>query len=139
MTKKLYFLLVVVLASGMLAIGCGDDDDDDGGNGGGAAATTQEESGGGGGGGGSTDSDAAKAAKEGCEAGIKNNAALDASKRDDLSKECQKVADAAATGDSSKYKAAYSDYCNKLADALPAQAREAAKNACQQSVDAIPE
>ena len=137
MTRRFYFLLLVVLASGLLAMGCGDDDDDDGGGGGGAA-TQQEESGGTtGGGGGDLDSDAAKAAKEGCEAGIKNNAALDASKRDELSTECQKVADAAATGDKEKYKAAYGDFCNKLADALPAQARDAARSACQQSVDSI--
>ena len=131
--RKLYLLLVTLLACGLLAVGCGDDDDDDGG---GSDEPAQEQTGGSGGGGG-TDSAAAKAAKDGCEAGIKNNAALDASKQDELSKECEKVADAAATGDTDKYKAAYGKFCNKLADALPAAARDAAKSACQQSVDAI--
>ena len=143
MSRKLYLLLVTLLASGLIAIGCGDDDDDGGGSDEPAqeetsaststsedTSTTEDTDG-------SLDSDAAKAAKEGCEASIKDNPTIDASKQDELSEECQKVADAAATGDTDKYKDAYSKFCNKLAEALPAEAQEATKAACQQTVDAI--
>lgn len=80
---------------------------------------------------------AADAAKKGCEAGIKNNPALAPDKRDELSKECQKLADAAATGDKAKTKAAYESYCNKLSAALPPAAQESAKSACLQGANQI--
>lgn len=101
---------------------------------GGASTSTSSSSSGGG----STNSPAAAAAKQGCEAGINNNAAIDPSKRSGLSADCQKVADAAATGDKTKYKNAYLTFCNDLSAALPAAAQSAAKAACQQSANAIP-
>ena len=88
--------------------------------------------------GGSTNSPAAAAAKQGCEAGIKSNPALDPSKRGELSTECQKVADAAASGDKAKYKAAYLSFCTKLVGALPSAAQSAGKAACDQGANAIP-
>jgi hypothetical protein len=81
---------------------------------------------------------AAAAAKRGCEAGVNNNPALDASKRSELSAACQNVADAAASGDKAKFKAAYTSYCAKLVSALPAAAQVSAKSACAQSANAIP-
>ena len=130
MAKRLSIFLVALFAFGFAVAGCGDDEEKKS-DGGGSAAQTESESGG------SGNSKAAKAAREGCEAGITNNAALEASKQKELTKECEKVADAAATGDQAKFKKAYSSYCNKLAAALPEQARAQAKQTCQQSADAI--
>jgi hypothetical protein len=61
-----------------------------------------------------------------------------ASKQGQLSTDCGKVADAAASGDKAKYKTAYLMYCNDLASALPTAAQAATKAACQQSANAIP-
>jgi hypothetical protein len=88
--------------------------------------------------GGGATSAAAAAAKQGCEAGVKNNPALDASKRSELSTACQNVADAAASGDKAKFKAAYTSFCTKLVGALPAAEQTAAKPACIQGANAIP-
>jgi hypothetical protein len=133
MTKKISILLVMLFTMGFVAAGCGDDDDDSGSDA--APATTEEAPATGDS---EVDSEAADAAREGCEAGIKNNPALDASKQDELSQECEKVAEAAASGDQDEYKAAYSSYCNKLAEAIPEAGRAAAKDACQQGADALP-
>jgi hypothetical protein len=43
MTRRLYFLLVIVCASGLIAVGCGGDDDDSGGDD--SPAATQEQTG----------------------------------------------------------------------------------------------
>ena len=139
MVKRLAMLFAALMVLGFVVAGCGDDDDDGGDSGSSdtpAQTEKKEDSGGSSGGGGNAA--AGEAAREGCEAGIKNNAAIEASKQDELSKECEKVADAAASGDQAKFKKAYSSYCNKLAEALPEQAREAAKSACQQGAEAIP-
>ena len=138
MVKRLAVLFAALMVLGFVVAGCGDDDDDGGSGSSDTPAETEkkaEDSGGSSGGGNTA---AADAAREGCEAGIKNNAAIDASKQDELSKECEKVADAAASGDQGEFKKAYSSYCNKLAEALPEAARTAAKDACQQGADAIP-
>ena len=137
MVKRLAMLFAALMVLGFVVAGCGDDDDDDGGDSGSdtPAQTESKDSGGSSGGGNSA---AADAAREGCEAGIKNNAAIAADKQDELSKECEKVADAAASGDQGEFKEAYTNYCNKLAEALPEQAREAAKSACAQGAESIP-
>ena len=137
MVKRLATLFAALMVLGFVVAGCGDDDDD-GGDSGSSDTPTQTESKDSGGSSGGGNAAAADAAREGCEAGIKNNAALDASKQDELTKECEKVADAAASGDREEFKDAYLNYCNKLAEALPEQAREAAKNACSQGAEAIP-
>ena len=131
MSRKLYVLFVTVLTCGLVAVaaGCG------GGGGGGDTATTSTPTSGATGS--PANKAAADAARRGCEAGIKNNPALAADKRAELSKECQKLADAAATGDRAKIKAAYTSYCNKLAAALPAQAQAPAKASCLQGADTL--
>ena len=135
MVKRLAVLFAALMVLGFVVAGCGDDDDDGGGSSDTPAQT--EDSGGSGSSGGGGNEAAAKAAKDGCEAGIKNNAAIDASKQEELSKECAKVADAAASGDKAEFKKAYTSYCNKLSEALPEAARAAAKDACQQGADAL--
>ena len=138
MTKRLALLFAALMVLGFVVAGCGDDDDDGGSGSSDTPAETEKKTDGGGGSssGGSNEA-AAKAAKDGCEASIKDNAAIDASKQDELSKECEKLADAAASGDKGEFKKAYTSYCAKLAEALPEQSREA-KNACQQGVESIP-
>jgi hypothetical protein len=136
MVKRLAMLFAALMVLGFVVAGCGDDDDDGGDSGSDTPAQTESKESGGSSGGGNAS--AGEAAREGCEAGIKNNAAIDASKQDELSKECEKVADAAASGDQAEFKKAYTSYCNKLAEALPEQAREAAKSACAQGAESIP-
>lgn len=132
MRSRLLTTLFALMASGLIAAGCG------GGGGGGTTggggtspSTTSGSSGA------PANTAAADAAKKGCEAGIKNNPALAPDKRDELSKECQKLADAAATGDKAKVKTAYESYCSKLAAALPQAAQESAKSACLQGANQI--
>ena len=137
MVKRLAMLLAALMVLGFVVAGCGDDDDDGGGGSSDTPAQKEEDSGGSGGSAGGGNEAAAKAAKDGCEAGIKNNAAIDASKQEELSKECEKVAEAAASGDKAEFKKAYTSYCNKLSEALPEAARAAAKDACQQGADAL--
>lgn len=137
MVKRLAMLLAALMVLGFVVAGCGDDDDDKGSGSPDTPAKTEDSGGSGSAAGGSNNEAAAKAAKDGCEAGIKNNAAIDASKQEELSKECQKVADAAASGDKEEFSKAYGSYCNKLAEALPEAARAAAKDACQQGADAL--
>ena len=139
MAKRLALLFAALMVLGFVVAGCGDDDDDGGDSGSSdtpAQTESKDDSGGSSGGGGNTA--AADAAREGCEAGIKNNAAIAADKQEELAKECEKVADAAASGDRDEFKKAYLSYCNKLAGALPEQAREAAKSACAQGAESIP-
>ena len=131
--NKLTMLLVSLLVLGFAVSACGEDEPADSGSGS-TPAQTEESSGGASGGG---DSEAAKAAQEGCEAGIKGNPAIDASKQEELSEECVKVGEAAASGDKEEFKEAYSSYCNKLAEALPEAGRDAAKDACLQGANAI--
>lgn len=138
MVKRLAMLFAALMVLGFVVAGCGDDDDDDGGDSGSDTPAKTESSGGSSGSSGGGNSAAADAAREGCEAGIKNNAAIAADKQEELSNECGKVADAAASGDRDEFKKAYTSYCNKLAEALPEQAQAAAKSACQQGADAIP-
>jgi hypothetical protein len=138
MTKRLALLFASLMVLGFVVAGCGDDNKDKGSGSSATPADTEKKADDSGGSSGGGNAAAAKAAKDGCEAGIKNNAAIDASKQDELSKECQKVADAAASGDQGEFKKAYTSYCNKLAEALPEAARTAAKDACQQGADAIP-
>jgi hypothetical protein len=88
-------------------------------------------------GGGGTNSAVAAAAKQGCDAAVSNNPALDPSKRSALSADCQKVADAAASGDKTKLKAAYGSFCNDLVGALPSAAQAVAKPACEQAANSI--
>jgi hypothetical protein len=79
----------------------------------------------------------AAAAKQGCDSAVSNNPALDASKRSALEADCQNVAEAAASGDKTKLKAAYGSFCNDLVGALPSAAQGPAKAACQQAANAI--
>ena len=136
MVKRLAMLFAALMVLGFVVAGCGDDDDDDSGSSDTPAQTESKDDSGGSSSGGNAG--AAEAAREGCEAGIKNNAAIAADKQEELSKECEKVADAAASGDRDEFKDAYINYCNKLAEALPEQAREAAKSACAQGAESIP-
>ena len=138
MRTKFVVLLVFVVAGSIALTACGSSKSSSSStstpsssSGGGSTSTASSSSGG------STNSAAGQAAKQGCEAGIKNNAAIAADKRSALSADCQKVADAAASGDKAKFKAAYSSYCNNLAAALPSVAQAPAKSACEQSVNAI--
>jgi len=133
MARKFSVLLV---ALGFAVAGCGDDEVETGSGGNAPAAQTEDSSGGAAPAGGGNDA-AAKAAQEGCEAGIKGNAAIDASKQEELSKECEKVGEAAASGDKAQFKEAYTNYCNKLAEALPAEAQQAAKDGCLQGANAL--
>lgn len=86
---------------------------------------------------GSTNSPAAAAAKQACDTAA-SNPELNPSKRSELSADCQKVADAAASGDQAKFKSAYLAFCGSLASALPSEAQAAAKSACDQGANAIP-
>ena len=138
MVKRLAVLFAALMVLGFVVAGCGDDDDDGGSGSSDTPADTEKKADDSGGSSGGGNTAAADAAREGCEAGIKNNAAIDASKQEELSKECEKVADAAASGDQGEFKKAYTSYCNKLAEALPEAARAAAKDACAQGADAIP-
>jgi hypothetical protein len=139
MRTKVVVLLLLVVVGSVAVTACGSSKSNStstpsSSSGGSSSTSTPSSSSGGG----STNSAAAQAAKQGCEAGIKNNPALAADKRSGLSVDCQKVADAAATGDKTKYKAAYGTFCNDLAAALPSVAQGPAKAACQQGANAIP-
>jgi hypothetical protein len=143
MRTRLIVVLMVIVAGGVVVAGCGSSSSSSSkstpapssGSAGGSTSTSSSSSGSSGG---STNSPAAQAAKQGCEAAINNNPTIDSSKRAELSTECQKVADAAASGDKAKYKTAYLSFCTKLAAALPAQAQAPAKSACEQSANSIP-
>ena len=136
MARKFLALLVMSCALGFVVAGCGGDDEDAN-SGGSAPATQTEDSSGGTAPAGGGNEAAAKAAREGCEAGIRGNAAIDASKQEELAKECEKVGEAAASGDKDQFKEAYTSYCNKLAEALPAEAQQAAKDGCLQGANAL--
>ena len=87
MSRKLYLLLVTLLASGLIAVGCGDDDDD---GGGGSDEPAKEESSGGGGGG---DVPAnVDAAVEQCEEQINSVPNLSDKAKKDLENVCQDAA-----------------------------------------------
>ena len=134
MLKKVPTYLIALLVLAFAVTACGDEESESGSGGSGSAPAQTDDSSGGSTGG---NEEAAKAAREGCEAGIKGNPAIDAGKQEELSAECEKVADAAASGDKEEFKKAYTDYCNKLAEALPEQARAPAKDACLQGANAM--
>ena len=74
MVKRLAMLFAALMVLGFVVAGCGDDDDD-GGDSGSSDTPAQTESKDTGGSSGGGNGAAAEAAREGCEAGIKNNAA----------------------------------------------------------------
>ena len=128
MRVRVVAVLALVVVGGAMVTGCG----------GSNKSTTGTSTSSSGSGGTSTNSAAAQAAKSGCERGIKNNPAIAASKQGALTADCQKVADAAASGSLARYKAAFGTYCNDLASALPSAAQATAKAACEQGAKAIP-
>jgi hypothetical protein len=138
MTKRLSVLCVVATVTALVA-GCGGSSKKSSTStpSSSSAATSSTSTPSSSSGGTSTNSAAAQAAKQGCESAINSNAALAASKRSALSADCQKVADAAASGNKTKYKSAYLSFCNDLAGALPSAAQAATKSACQQTANAI--
>ena len=147
MRTKVIVLLLLVVAGSVVVAGCGSSSSSSTAASGTSSASTPATStpsssgsstSSSSSGGSSTNSAAAAAAKQGCETAVNNNPALAPSKRSALSADCQKVADAAATGDKAKFKAAYGTFCNDLAGALPSAAQAPAKAACQQSAAAIP-
>jgi ABC-type oligopeptide transport system substrate-binding subunit len=127
---KVIVVLALVVVGSVIVTGCGSSKKSSS-----SSSTSTPSSGSGGT---STNSTAAQAAKQACQQSIKSNPAIAASKQGGLSVDCQKVADAAASGDLAKYKAAYGTFCNDLAAALPSGAQAAGKAACEQGGSAIP-
>jgi hypothetical protein len=129
MSRKLYLLLVTLLASGLIAIGCGDDDDD----GGGSDEPAQEESGGGsedsGGGSGATPENVDQAIEQ-CEQQINQAAQLSADAKKDLENVCKD----AASGDEDAVREASEKVCLTILEetGVSGPAADQAKDACKQ-------
>ena len=130
MARKLYLLLVIVTASGLIAIGCGDDDDD----GGGSDEPAQEESGGTGGG---TDAPTGEVpanveqAIEQCKQAVNAAPQLQDDTKADLEDICEK----AGSGDEDAVREASKEVCIKIIeDSVPeGPAREQALASCEQA------
>jgi hypothetical protein len=127
MSRKLYLLLVTLLASGLLAVGCGDDDDDDGGSSDEPAAT-QEESGGNDSVPSNTD-EAIAEAKRRCKQAVDQSPQADAELKADLNEVCDKLE---SPEDVTKV---VEEICVKTVEkSLPAgPTRDQAKESCKQS------
>ena len=134
MSRKLYLLLVTLLAGGLIAIGCGDDDDDDGG---GSDEPAKEESSGGtstkkdDGGDANVPTAAAKQAAENCKQSIEATPQLSAKVKDELNTVCEE----AAQGDADAAREATKKVCITLVEeSVPAgPAADQAKAACEKS------
>ena len=132
MPRKLYLLLVTLLASGLIAIGCGDDDDD---GGGGSDEPAKEESSGGGGSKDTGDANAptaaAKQAAENCKQSIQAAPQLSAKVKDELNTVCEE----AAQGDEEAAREATRKVCITIVEeSVPAgPAADQAKDACEKS------
>jgi hypothetical protein len=126
MSRKLYLLLVTLLASGLLAVGCGDDDDDDGGSSDEPAAT-QEDSGGGGGT--ATPENVDQAIKQ-CEDQINSAPQLSSDAKKDLENVCKD----AASGDEDAVREASEKVCKTILEetGVSGAAADQAKAACEQ-------
>jgi hypothetical protein len=113
MTGKLYLLLAVLLASGILAAGCGGDDDNGGGGGDGDASNPQ-----------------VKQAVARCKQSVDQAQRLSGSVKEKLRKTCED----AARGDQEAVRKATREVCVEIVEQnVPAgPAREQAKAACQQ-------
>ena len=126
MSRKLYLLFVVVLASGLIAAGCGDDDDD---GGGGSSATpsgsTQA------GGGAASANPNVKQAVESCKRAVDQSPQISASAKNDLKDICDK----AASGDAEAVKKASRDVCIEIAkDTVPSgPSQDQAVDACKRA------
>ena len=138
MSRRLYLLLVMVLAVGLVVTGCGDDDEDSGSSGGGdkpAQESTKKDSGGGGGnaapGLGSAE---AKQAAEQCKTSIGAQAQLSSDVKKDLEEICEEAAD----GDEDAVRKASKDVCLKIVEetAPKGPAADQAKQACNQATQA---
>jgi hypothetical protein len=125
MSRKLYLLLVMVMASGLIALGCGDDDDD----GGGSDEPAKEESGGGTGGGGDVPANVEEAVEQ-CEQQINSVPNLS----DDAKKDLENVCQDAAEGDEEAVREASKKVCETIIkDTVPdGPAREQALSSCEQ-------
>jgi hypothetical protein len=136
MTRKLWLLLAVVLASGLVAAGCGDDDDD----GGGSDEPAQEQSGGdaggsedtGGGGSDATPDNADEAieqAKERCKAAVEGSPSSNNSLKADFLELCDEIESAEDVARVVK------EICIKTIEQSnpPAGVREQALQACEQA------
>lgn len=139
--KRLFLLLLALLATGLIAAGCGDDDDD---NGGGddsppAAQTQEPDAGAGDTGGDDADSgdvpasaDAAvQAAVDSCKQSIDAQPQLS----DDVKTDLQEICEEAASGDEDAVRQATRDVCVKIVEetAPEGPARDQAVSACDQA------
>lgn len=126
MSRKLYLLLVMVMACGLIALGCGDDDDDGGGS---DEPAKEESSGGGGGGGGDVPANVEAAVKQ-CEEQINSVPNLSDQAKKDLENVCQD----AASGDEEAVREASKKVCETIIeDTVPAgPARDQALSSCEQ-------
>ena len=132
MSRKLYLLLIAMLAGGLIAVGCGDDDDD----GGGSDEPAKEESSGGaskdtGGGDANVPSAAAKQAAENCKQSIESAPNLSDKVKDELNTVCEE----AAQGDADAAREATRKVCITIVEeSVPAgPAADEAKAACEKS------
>jgi hypothetical protein len=125
MSRKLYLLLVTLLASGLIAVGCGDDDDD-GGGGSDEPAATQEDSGGATGG--ATPENVEQAIEQ-CEQQINSAAQLS----DDAKKDLENVCEDAASGDEDAVREASEKVCKTILEetGVSGPAADQAKQACE--------
>ena len=128
MARKLYLLLVMVMASGLIALGCGDDDDD----GGGGDEPAQEESGGATEvpGGGDVPQNVDEAIEQ-CKQAV--NAAPQL--QDDTKAELEEICEKAGEGDEDAVREASKEVCIKIIeDSVPeGPAREQALASCGQA------
>jgi hypothetical protein len=128
MSRRLYLLLVALLAGGAIAVGCGDDDDD----GGGSDEPAQEQSGGGsndsGGSGGATPANVEQAIEQ-CEQQISSAPQLS----DDAKKDLENVCKDAASGDEEAVREASEKVCKTVLEesGVSGAAAEQAKAACE--------
>jgi hypothetical protein len=130
--KRFFLPLAIVLASGLIAAGCGGDDDTD------SVATTtpttETSGGGGGGGGGATTGGASDAAiqqaVDACKQSVNAAPTLSAGAKNDLEDICAK----AASGDVAEVQQASEEVCEKIVEeSIPAgSAQDQAKAACKQ-------
>ena len=138
MTRKLWLLLIALLASGMVAVGCGDDDDEDEGS----DEPAQEQTDTGGGEAEEEDSDAGDAgdteipeetrqqAADACQQGIDSNPALEA----DLKAELQELCDGIAEAETAEEIAEITkESCVKIAESVVPEgaSRDQAIEACE--------
>ena len=128
MTRKLYLLLVTLLACGFIAAGCGDDDDD----GGGSDEPAQEQTGGSGTGDVDVSDEATKQAIEDCKQSVAAATNLSDTVKDELNTLCGEAA-----GDVNAAREAAKRVCIAIIDETVPEgpARDTAKQSCEQATD----